>query len=65
MLQTWHRVVFTDIKQRLLRASMELIRKDREGEHVEKYLVENVRKSFGKPLLFVAISFSYSMIFYS
>jgi cullin-5 len=46
MLQTWHKVVFSDIKQRLLRASMELIRKDREGEHVEKYLVENVRKSF-------------------
>uniref|UniRef100_A0AC35GH81 Cullin N-terminal domain-containing protein n=1 Tax=Panagrolaimus sp. PS1159 TaxID=55785 RepID=A0AC35GH81_9BILA len=26
MLQTWYKVVFTDIKQRLLRASMELIR---------------------------------------
>uniref|UniRef100_A0A914Y272 Cullin-5 n=1 Tax=Panagrolaimus superbus TaxID=310955 RepID=A0A914Y272_9BILA len=46
MLSTWYRLVFNNVKQRLLKAAMELIRKDREGEHVEKFLIENVRKSF-------------------
>jgi cullin-5 len=46
MLQTWYKLVFVNIKQRLLKAAMKLIRKDREGEHVEKFKVENIRKSF-------------------
>jgi cullin-5 len=46
MLQTWYKLVFVSIKQRLLKAAMELIRRDREGEHVEKFKVENIRKSF-------------------
>lgn len=54
MLLLWHRLVFAGNKQRLLKAAMDLVRQDREGEHVQKFKIERIRKSFGKYLTLIS-----------
>uniref|UniRef100_A0A915D8P0 Cullin-5 n=1 Tax=Ditylenchus dipsaci TaxID=166011 RepID=A0A915D8P0_9BILA len=46
MLSCWNRIVFTKISDRLLRAAMKLIERERNGEPVQSKLIIGVRESF-------------------
>uniref|UniRef100_A0AC34QHY8 Cullin family profile domain-containing protein n=1 Tax=Panagrolaimus sp. JU765 TaxID=591449 RepID=A0AC34QHY8_9BILA len=46
MLITWHRVIFANVKARLVKAAMEIVEHERLGEVVSKDCVIGVRESF-------------------
>lgn len=61
MLITWHRVIFANVKTRLVKAAMEIVEHERLGEVVSKDCVIGVRESFGEYLCCIenVIFFSY------
>ena len=48
MLECWNRMVFEKMADRLLKAAMRLVERERNGELIDKRLVSGVRESFGR-----------------
>lgn len=48
MLVTWHQIIFVKIKNRLVKAAMDIVEHERLGEVVSKDRVIGVRESFGE-----------------
>jgi hypothetical protein len=47
MLETWNKIVFSSIRNRLLAAAMMMVEKERNGEFVDPQIIIGIRESFG------------------